>query len=137
MYKRQALRYAADALEESCREGDILARAGDDTFAVARVSSGPEELARWLELAMARLDAFAEKHARDYPLRAWAGAYFLQEGDSTPGGALLNAQHAAVAALAQGKAYLIGDQEWLRGAARERQFMHQTGAALQKRQFIL
>ncbi len=132
-----ALRYTADALEEGCREGDILARVGDDTFAVARVSSGPEELARWLELAMARLDAFAEKHARDYPLRAWAGAYFLQEGDRTPGGALLNAQHAAVAALEQDKAYLIGDEEWLRGAARERQFMHQTGAALQKRQFIL
>lgn len=132
-----ALKYTALVLNEHCTDTDFLARVGDDCFLLAHQSTGERELQTWLTPILHKLGDYGERFGKDYTLESRAGVYYLRPEDRSCEGAILHAQQACEEALNRGAGYVLSDPRMISDSVRDRQFMHQTRPAIEKRQFIL
>ncbi len=127
--------FAAKELNLSTRDNEAAARVGSGYFAVARPSSGEQELQTWTGQLVARLNQHAERYGETYRPSFHAGIYLLAPGDQRCETALFNARQGYQQAADQALPWVMVRPELLEQEQARLELKKQTLDALQNREF--
>ena len=126
---------AAQELELSIRDNEIVARVSGSGFAVARPSAGPSQTAVWLEELLARLNRCMDKYGKGYHPVFRGGLYFLEPGDRDWETVLANARQGYYRAMETGQPYSLSSKALLRQENEKLQMKKRLWEGLRNREF--
>lgn len=131
----EQLRFAANELQLSTRDNEVVARVSGGGFAVARPSSGEQEIQSWTTQLLDRLNQYTDRYNKDYRPLFRAGIYMLQSSDRNCETALFNARQGYQQAISKDIPFAFARMEYLKQENEQLQLKKQTLDALQNREF--
>jgi EAL domain-containing protein (putative c-di-GMP-specific phosphodiesterase class I)/GGDEF domain-containing protein len=131
----EQLCFAANELKLSIRDNEAAARVSGGGFAVARPTSGEQEIQTWTGQLLERLNRYTERYGRDYRPDFRAGIYLLESGDRDCETALFNAREGYQQADSRDLPWAIVRSEHLERESERLQLKKQTLDAIRNREF--
>ncbi len=131
----EQLRFAANELQLSTRDNEVIARVSGGGFAVARPGSSEQEIQTWITQLLERLNQYTDRYKKDYRPLFRAGIYKLQSSDRNCETALFNARQGYRQAISKDIPFAFARTEYLRRENEQLQLKKQTLDALQNREF--
>lgn len=127
--------FAANELQLSTHDNEVVARVSGGGFAVARPSSGEQEIQTWITHILERLNHYTERYGKDFRPVFRAGVYMLQATDRSYETALFNARQGYQQAIAKDIPFSFAQTEFLKRENEQLQLKKQTLDALNNREF--
>ena len=106
--------FAANELQLSTHDNEVVARVSGGGFAVARPSSGEQEIQTWITHILERLNHYTERYGKDFRPVFRAGVYMLQATDRSYETALFNARQGYQQAIAKDIPFSFAQTEFLK-----------------------
>lgn len=131
----EQMRFAANELQMSSHENEVVARVSGGGFAVARPSSGESEVQTWVTQLLKRLNQYPAHYGKDYRPLFQAGIYMLQSSDRSCETALFNARQGYQQAVHNNLPFEFARDDFLKWENEKLQLKKQTLEALQNKQF--
>lgn len=127
--------FAANELQLSTRDNEVVARVSGGGFAVARPSSGEQEIQTWITQLLERLNRYTERYGKDFKPVFRSGVYMLQSTDKSGEAALFNARQGYQQAVAKDIPFSFAQTEYLKWESEQLQLKKQTLDALNNKEF--
>ncbi len=129
------LRFAANELNLSSADNEIVARVSGGGFAVARPCSVKQEAESWTLQVLDRLNKYCERYGKDYHPDFRAGIYIMDQADRDSDTVLYNAQQGYHIAVSMNVSYAFSLQERLIRETEKMELKKRTMEAIDRGEF--